>query len=61
MRLSSRDLRYDLSLLPESSRPVSLRIGGMSYRMDAAEAIELATGIADAVAQLNSQPERKEP
>jgi hypothetical protein len=55
MRLSARDLVPDIGLAAESIRPVRLRTGGLTYMLTAAEAVELATKLADAVTQLREQ------
>lgn len=55
MRLSARNVTYVVDTVPDSTgRPVRLAIAGSTYRMDAAEAIDLATQLADAVTRLNS-------
>ncbi len=39
----------------ESIRPIRLRTGGLTFAMDAAEALDLANQLADAVTRINEQ------
>lgn len=55
MRLAARDLNPTVTVAPETGRPIRLRTGAMTYMMTAAEAIELATELADAVTRLKAQ------
>lgn len=51
MRISAKNTGYNVLVLPGSGRPIRLRIGGLSYCLDVAEAVKLATAIADAVTE----------
>lgn len=53
MRLSAT-ITASVGTRPESARPIRLRIGGLTYGMDTAEAIQLATHLADAVDEIKS-------
>ncbi len=55
MRLSARDLDPTVVLAPDTQRPIRLRTGALTYMFTAAEAIELATKLADAVTQLREE------
>ncbi|WP_374158771.1 hypothetical protein ACEWX3_04625 [Mycobacterium sp. G7A2] len=55
MRLAARDLEPTVTIAPETGRPVRIRTGALTYMMTAAEAIELATELADAVTRLRAQ------
>ncbi len=55
MRLSARDLKYGIGVMPESSRPIRLPTGGLTFCMDATEALELASQLADAVEEAKEQ------
>lgn len=52
MRLSARDCRFGVRVAPEANRPVRLGIGGLTFCLESAEAVDLATQLADAVADL---------
>lgn len=60
MRLSARDLDPTVVLAPDSQRPVRLRTGALTYMFTTAEAIDLATELADAVTQLKEQEHNHE-
>lgn len=55
MRLAAKDLAASVVAAPGTARPVRLRIGGLSYCLEPAEAIDLATRIADVVTALKEQ------
>lgn len=54
MRLSAREVAPSVALMPDSVRPIRLRTGGLTFTMDVAEALDLATQLADAVAEINN-------
>jgi len=49
MRLCSRNLRVEVTPIPEMSRPIQMRIGGLIYTLTPLEAIELSNNLTDAV------------
>lgn len=53
MRLSARDLHPTIVVAPDTVRPIRLRTGALTFMFTAAEAINLATQLADAVTELN--------
>lgn len=55
MRLTARETAPCVNVMHDSVRPVRLRAGGLTFAMEAAEAIELATQLADAVTRVNEQ------
>ncbi|BBX72280.1 hypothetical protein H7H78_11705 [Mycobacterium shinjukuense] len=59
MRLSARNFDAKVDVTPESSRPVRLRIIGLTFGLTPPEALQLATDLADAVNQLNVENERR--
>lgn len=53
MRLSARNVVAVVGTIDDAaSRPVRMNIGGVTYRMELDEAIQLANELADAVAEL---------
>ena len=54
MRLSARYIQPEVMVSPEAKWPIRLRTGGLVFTMDAAEALDLATQLADAVAEINN-------
>jgi hypothetical protein len=60
MRINTRNVEFNVrvSETADSPRPVVLRLGGITYSMPAAEALELANQLADAVDEVNNH-ERK--
>lgn len=57
MRLSGREMQASVIVLHESGRPIRLRAAGLTFSMDTAEALDLATQLADAVTRINEQRE----
>ncbi|UJL28853.1 hypothetical protein HZU38_29395 [Mycolicibacterium vanbaalenii] len=55
MRLAARDLDPSVTVSPETGRPIRMRTGALTYMMTPAEAIALATDLADAVSRLRAQ------
>lgn len=55
MRLSARDVHPMVVVLHDSGRPIRMRTGGLTFAMDTAEALNLATQLADAVTRINEQ------
>ena len=55
MRLSSRDVQPEIVAVPDTQRPIRLRTGTISFGLTPAEAIDLATQLADAVQTLNQR------
>lgn len=55
MRLAAKDLAASVVAAPGTARPVRLRIGGLAFGMEPAEAIDLASRIADVVTELKNQ------
>ena len=53
MRLSGRDIQPDVKVSPGTVRPIRLRAAGLVFGMERAEALDLATQLADAVAEIN--------
>lgn len=53
MRLSARNCDVKVDVMPESSRPVRLRVVGLTFGLTSAEALQLATDLADAVSATN--------
>lgn len=58
MRLSGRDVQPDVKVSPGTVRPIRLRAGGLMFGLDAAEALDLANQLADAVALLKTQEKK---
>jgi hypothetical protein len=52
MRLSGRDIQPDVKVSPGTVRPIRLRTAGFVFAMGPAEALHLATQLADAVAEV---------
>lgn len=52
MRLSARNVQPEIKVSPGAVLPIRLRTGGFAFAMDAAEALDLANQLADAVAEL---------
>lgn len=55
MRLAAKDLTPSVVAAPGTARPVRIRLSGLTYCLEADEAIELATQLADAVTRLRTQ------
>lgn len=55
MRLSAREVSPMVVVMHDSVRPIRMRTGGLTFTMDTAEAIDLATQLADAVTRINEQ------
>lgn len=54
MRLTARETAPCVGVMHDSVRPIRLRAGGLTFAMDTAEALDLATQLADAVAKINN-------
>ncbi len=54
MRLTARETAPFVNVMHDSVRPIRMRAGGLTFAMETAEAIELATQLADAVAEINN-------
>ena len=54
MRLTARETAPCVNVMHDSVRPIRMRAGGLTFAMETAEAIELATQLADAVAEINN-------
>lgn len=54
MRLTARETAPYVNVMQDSVRPIRMRTGGLTFAMDTAEAIELATQLVDAVAEINN-------
>ncbi|WP_370500262.1 hypothetical protein NWT09_00120 [Mycolicibacterium sp. jd] len=52
MRLSARNVQSEVKVSRDAVLPIRLRTGGLVFAMDAAEALDLANQLADAVAEL---------
>lgn len=55
MRLSGREYEPIVAVAPGTTRPVRVRAGTLSFMFTTAQAIELATQLADAVTELRTQ------
>lgn len=55
MRLCTRELNVNLTVVPDTTRPIRLRTGAFTCAMSQAEAIELANQLADAVEELRTK------
>ncbi len=53
MRLSARNLEPSVVVSPGTERPIRLRTGALTYMFTTAEAVDLATKLADAVGEIN--------
>ncbi|GCA97171.1 hypothetical protein [Mycolicibacterium sp. NCC-Tsukiji] len=51
MRIAARDLKPTVVVAPDTERPIRLRTGAITFQFTEAEAIGLATQLADAVDQ----------
>lgn len=60
MRLAAQNFNPQVSARPDSTQPIRLRTGAMTYSMTTAEAIDLASKLADAVDEVN-HPQQGEP
>jgi hypothetical protein len=58
MRLSGREVTPEVAIMAGTRRPVRLRTGVLTYMLTPAEAIDLATQLADAVTQVKEQENR---
>jgi hypothetical protein len=58
MRLTARETAPFVNMVPDSVRPIRLRAGGLTFAMETAEAIDLATQLADAVTQFKAQEDQ---
>ncbi|VBA62104.1 hypothetical protein LAUMK41_05491 [Mycobacterium attenuatum] len=54
MRLSARNFDAKVGVVHQSWRPIRLRIIGLTFGLTSAEALQLATDLADAVSDTNS-------
>ncbi|KUI16152.1 hypothetical protein AU191_01050 [Mycolicibacterium acapulense] len=54
MRLSAKEMAVQVGAMPGSARPIRLRGGGLQFQMTCAEAVELATQLADAVDEIRN-------
>ncbi|WP_418601576.1 hypothetical protein [Mycolicibacterium sp. SCSIO 43805] len=54
MRLSGRDIQPDVKVSPDTVRPIRLRAAGLVFGMNTAEAMHLATQLADAVDEIHN-------
>lgn len=54
MRLSGRDIQPDVKTAPGTVRPIRLRAAGLVFGLGAAEALDLANQLADAVAEVKT-------
>lgn len=62
MRLSGKEVIMKVNVVRHIPMPIQIRGGGMSFMMTPDEAIELASHLADAVAELNApQPGKATP
>jgi hypothetical protein len=62
MRLSGRNVFAVVGFIADAtSRPVRTNIGGITYRMELDEAIDLANDLAEAVADIRNNRRRSEP
>jgi hypothetical protein len=61
MRINTRNVEFyvRVSETVNSPRPVVLRLGGITYSMDAAEATQLATMLADTINEVKTQPRQE--
>ena len=55
MRLSGRDFEPGVVVAPGTTRPIRMRLTGLTFMLDKTEAIALATQLADAATQLTEQ------
>ncbi len=53
MRVAAKDLHPTVTVAPDTVRPIRLRTGALTYMFNTAEAIDLATQLADAVGEVN--------
>ena len=53
MRIAARNLEPSVVISPDSDRPIRLRTGALTYMFTKAEAVDLATKLADAVGEIN--------
>jgi len=53
MRIAARNLDPTVVVAPGTERPIRLRTGALTYMFTTAEAVELATKLADAVGEIN--------
>lgn len=61
MRLSARNVTPAVVVMTDTVRPIRMNIGGNYLRMDADEAITLATLLADAADQLRTRDRKQNP
>lgn len=61
MRLNSKNVPYEISVLHESERPIRFNTGTIYFSMTAAEAIDIANQFADAVEQFENTHGRTTP
>lgn len=60
MRLSGREVQPEIKVSPGTVRPIRLRTAGFVFTMGPVEAMDLATQLADAVAEVRSSPQALE-
>ena len=54
MRLSGRDIQPDVKVSPGTVRPIRLRTAGLVFGLNPAEALHLASQLANAVDEINN-------
>lgn len=59
MRLNARNVTHEVVAIPGTERPIRLRIGGLAYALYPAEAVAVATDLADAITQLRNEGEQR--
>lgn len=55
MKLVGRKILPTVEVIPESGLPIRLRLSGHAYAMEAAEAVQLANDLADAVEDIDKE------
>lgn len=55
MRLAGREFDPGVVVAPGTTRPIRMRLCGLSFMLDKQEAIQLATQLADAATQLREE------
>lgn len=61
MRLSSRTVFAEVSVVDSATRPVRINFSGIVFRLDVDEAIDLATQLVDTVETIKTPEERTAP